>query len=219
MLFRSQVAQLPAGLDETVFIAGLTLLPLSVFSAVSNRLLPLLSRRTGPRATIPIGCMIMAAGMLFFALTGDSLWQALLAMGLAGLGVGITFGALPGLITESIPPAETSSAMSTYQVTRYVGYAIGSALAVTLLRAFSGNGTPAAGAYSSAFKIGALLCLLTGAIAWALYGRPDRAGLDLTGPRRPAHDPKEQPIPATSAPCASRSPADHHRRILRRAMR
>jgi MFS family permease len=214
----TQFAQLPAGLHETVFIAGLTLLPLSVLSAVSNRLLPLLRQYTGPRATIPIGCVIMAAGMFFFALTGDSLWQALLTMGLAGLGVGITFGALPGLIAESIPPAETSSAMSAYQVTRYVGYSIGSALTVTLLRAHGGKGIPAAGAYASAFQIGALLCLLTGAIAWALHGRPDRPGFGLNGPNPPAQDREAQPISATSAPRASRAPADHQRRIRRRAV-
>jgi MFS family permease len=180
----TQIAQLPTGLHESVFVAGLTLLPLSALSAVSNRLLPLLRRYTGPRGTIPIGCVIMAAGMFFFAVTGDSLWEALLTMGLAGLGVGITFGALPGLIAESIPPTETGSAMSTYQVTRYVGFSIGSALTVTLLRANGGNGIPAAGAYASAFQIGAALCLVTGAIAWALHGRADRAGLYLDGPNR-----------------------------------
>jgi predicted MFS family arabinose efflux permease len=178
----TQIAQLPTGLHESVFIAGLTLLPLSVLSTVSNRLLPLLRRATGPRATLPIGCVIMAVGMFFFAATGDSLWEALLTMGLAGLGIGITFGALPGLIAESSPPAETSSAMATFQVTRYVGYSIGSALAITLLRAYGGNGIPAAGAYASAFQIGALLCLATGAVAWVLYGR---AGLNLGGPNQP----------------------------------
>jgi predicted MFS family arabinose efflux permease len=199
----TQIAQLPAELHETVFIAGLTLLPLSVLSAVSNRLLPLLRRHAG-RATIPAGCVIMAAGMFFFALTGDSLWQALLTMGLVGLGVGITFGTLPVLIAESSRAEETGSAMATFQVTRYVGYSIGSALTVVLLRAYGGNGVPAAGAYASAFQVGALLCLVTGAVAWALHGRPDRAGSGLDGPGRPAHDREGQGSPAASAPRASR---------------
>ena len=40
----------------------------------------------------------------------------------AGLGVGCTFAALPGLIVAAVPPAETGSAMSFSQVLRYVGY-------------------------------------------------------------------------------------------------
>jgi predicted MFS family arabinose efflux permease len=193
----TQIAQLPAGLHESVFVAGLILLPLSAFSAVSNRLLPLVRRQTGPRATLPIGCLITAAGMFFFAMTGDTLWEALLTMGLVGLGVGIGFGALPELIAESSRPEETGGAMATFQVTRYVGYSIGSALTVTLLRAYGGNGIPAAGAYTSTFQIGAVLCLATAAIAWALHGRPDRAGLDLDDPNRPAHGWAEQASSAT----------------------
>jgi hypothetical protein len=97
--------------------------------------------------------------------------------------------------------------MATFQVTRYVGYSIGSALTVVLLRAYGGNGVPAAGAYASAFQVGALLCLLTGAVAWALHGRPDRAGSGLDSPGRPDHDREGQASPAASAPRASRSPS------------
>jgi hypothetical protein len=56
----------------------------------------------GPRATTPIGGVMVAARMFFFALTGDSLWRAPLAMGLADLGVGVTFGGPSGLITGSL---------------------------------------------------------------------------------------------------------------------
>ena len=85
----------------------------------------------GMRATIPLGAMVIAAAMLFFGLTGDALWQAFVVMGVVGLGLGFTFAAMPGLIISSVPKSETSSAMSFYQVTRYVGFSIGSGLAVT----------------------------------------------------------------------------------------
>jgi cyanate permease len=88
-----------------------------------------------------------------------------------GLGLGFTFAAMPGLIVGSVPPHETSSAMSFYQVSRYVGFSIGSGLAVTLLRAFDGNGgPPTATAYSSTFAVGAALCLAAAVIAWLLPG-------------------------------------------------
>ena len=66
--------------------------------------------------------------MLFFGLTGDALWQAFVMMGAIGFGVGFTFAAMPGLIVGAVPLHETSSAMSFFQVTRYVGFSIGSGL-------------------------------------------------------------------------------------------
>jgi MFS family permease len=166
----TQVVQIPEGFGESVFVAGLTLVPLSVASSLSSRLLPLLRRRFGPRAIIPLGTAVIAISMLFFALTADALWQAFVTMGLVGFGIGLTFAAMPGLIVNSVPAGETSSAMSFYQVTRYVGFSIGSGLAVTLLRAFDHGGAPTSDAYASTFAIGAGLCLITAAIAWVLPG-------------------------------------------------
>lgn len=108
--------------------------------------------------------------MLLFALTGDALWQAFLVMGLVGLGLGFTFAAMPGLIVGAVPATETSSAMSFYQVSRYVGFSIGSGLAITLLRAFGGDRAPDAAAYRAVFVAGAIMCLLAAAVAWWLPG-------------------------------------------------
>jgi predicted MFS family arabinose efflux permease len=167
----TQIVQMPSGMHETVFVAGLTLLPLSALSTASSRLLPRVRARTGARATIPIGATVIAVAMLFFALTGDALWQAFVMMGLVGLGLGFTFAAMPGLIVGSVPRHETSSAMSFYQVTRYVGFSVGSGLAVTLLRAFDGDAAvPTTGAYDKTFAVGGALCLAAAAVAWMLPG-------------------------------------------------
>jgi MFS family permease len=167
----TQVVQLGSGIGQTVFVAGLTLVPFSVASALSSRLLPVVQRRTGRRATIPMGATVIAASMLFFGLTGDALWEAFVTMTVVGLGLGFTFAAMPGLIVGSVPQHETSSAMSFYQVTRYVGFSIGSGLAVTLLRVFDGNSVPTESAYSSTFLVGAALCLEAAGVAWVLPGR------------------------------------------------
>ncbi len=167
----TQVVQLPTGMNRTVFAAGLTLLPLSAMSMLSSRLYQVARRRIGIRPIIPIGAIVLAAAMAFFALTGDELWQAFVTMGLVGLGVGFTFAAMPGLIISSVPESETSSAMSFYQVTRYVGFSIGSGLAITLLRAFDhGAAIPTADAYSDTFLVGAVGCLLAALAAWLLTG-------------------------------------------------
>ena len=185
----TQVVQLPTGMNRSVFAAGLTLLPLSAMSMLSSRLFQVVRARAGIRPTIPLGATVLAAAMAFFALTGDALWQAFVTMGFVGLGVGFTFAAMPGLIISSVPERETSSAMSFYQVTRYVGFSIGSGLAITLLRAFDhGARTPTADAYSDTFLIGAAICLLAAAVAWLLTGRPRHRARDAPGRSRPAGD-------------------------------
>jgi MFS family permease len=131
----TQYVQLPSGFGESVFVAGFTLVPLSALSSVSSRLRPALRRRAGRRAIIPVGAAAIFTGMLFFALTGDALWQASVTMGVVGLGLGLTFAAMPGLIVGSVPQHETSSAASFYRVSRYVGFSIGSGLARTRVAA------------------------------------------------------------------------------------
>jgi predicted MFS family arabinose efflux permease len=167
----TQAVQLPSGIDRSVLAAGLTLLPLSVLSVASSRLYPIVRDRAGMRATIPLGAMVIAGAMVFFGLTGDALWQAFVVMGVVGLGLGFTFAAMPGLIISSVPKSETSSAMSFYQVTRYVGFSIGSGLAVTFVRAFDhGAVTPTSDAYGHTFLVGAAVCVIAAAAAWVLTG-------------------------------------------------
>jgi MFS family permease len=167
----TQVVQLPTGIGQTVFVAGLTLLPLSIVSMVSSRSVPAVRCRLGARGVIPAGCVAIAAGMLLFALTAG-LWQAFVVMALVGLGLGLTFAAMPGLIVASVPQDQTSSAMSFYQVTRYVGFSIGSGLAVTLLRAFDGGAdVPTESAYAKTFALGAGLCLVAAVVAYVVPGR------------------------------------------------
>jgi MFS family permease len=174
----TQVVQLPSGMAETVFVAGLTLVPLSVGSTVSSRLVDVVRGWFGPRGAIPAGATLIAVAMAFFGATGDALWHAFVAMGLVGLGLGLTFAAMPGLIVGSVPQHETSSAMSFYQVTRYVGFSIGAGLAVTLLRAFGGGDeTPDPAAYTKVFAVGAAICLLAAVVAYVLPGEAP-LGLD-----------------------------------------
>nr|WP_282600159.1 MFS transporter [Patulibacter sp. SYSU D01012] len=167
----TQVVQRPDGLDESVFVAGLVLVPFSVTSFLSSRWLGRIQARTGVRATLPIGCAALSLAALFFAVTGDALWQAAVTMALFGIGVGLTFAAMPAFIVGAVPREVTSSAMSFYQVTRYVGFSIGSGLAVTLLRAFGTDGRPDLGAYSDVFVVAVVLGLAAAVLAWVLAGR------------------------------------------------
>ena len=158
------------GLGESVFVAGLTLLPLSVLSAAVSRTLPWISARIGLRPVIPFGALMVSASSLYFAFDHTHLWQMFVTTGLLGIGLGYTFAAMPGLIVGAVPAQETSSAMGFYQVSRYIGFAIGSGLAVTLLRALGDDGVPTLGSYQATALVGAGLGVLTAVVAWLLPG-------------------------------------------------
>jgi len=173
MVMITQFVQLPGiGLGETVFIAGLTLVPLSALSAVSSRAMPWVEDRIGTRMIIPLGSLAVAASAVMFAVAVDHLWQLFLVTGLLGVGFGFTFAAMPGLIVSAIPRSETGSAMGFYQVSRFVGFSVGSGVAVTLLRAFGDGNQPTLHAYHATALVAAGLGVVSAIIAWYLPGRP-----------------------------------------------
>ena len=112
----------------------------------------------------------------FFALWHASLWQAFVMMGLLGIGLGITFAAIPGLIVRAVPRTETGSAMGFYQVVRYVGFSLGSAIAASILVGHESRltGQPTASGYVTIFWVAAVICLAAGALVWVLAGRVSR---------------------------------------------
>lgn len=172
MVVITQFVQLPSfGFGESIFVAGLTLVPLSVLSGLSSRTLPWLEDRVGSRVIIPAGALAVAAASLFFALTSTALWQMFVVTGLLGIGLGYTFAAMPGLIVGAIPRSETGSAMGFYQVSRFVGFALGSGVAITLLRAFGDAGEPTLGSYRATALVSAGLGVVTALVAWLLPGR------------------------------------------------
>jgi MFS family permease len=176
MILITQLVQLPTfGFGTSIFVAGLTLIPLSILSTASSRTLPWLQRRFGTRPIIPAGALAASAASLFFAFTIDHLWQAFVTTGILGIGLGLTFAAMPGLIVGAVPRHETGSAMGFYQVSRFVGFALGSGVAITLLRAFGDGGVPTLGAYRSTALVAAGLAAATAVVAWILPGRAEPA--------------------------------------------
>lgn len=163
------------GLGESVFVAGLTLLPLSILSASVSRTLPWITQRIGLRPVIPLGALMVSASAVFFAFGHSHLWQIFVVTALLGAGLGYTFAAMPGLIVGAVPAGEMSSAMGFYQVSRYIGFAMGSGLAVTLLRAFGDDGVPTVGSYQTTALVAAGLGLVTAVVAWLLPGSSDAA--------------------------------------------
>ena len=161
------------GFGASVVVGGLVLLPFSVMSVAASKVAPSIGRWRA-RATLPLGCLLFIGAELFFVLDRSHLWEVFVVMGLAGLGMGCTFAALPGLIVSAVPAHETGSAMSFNVVLRYVGYSVGSALSATVLAGHTPAGStfPTSDGYTMATLIGIGVLALGALLSAALPNKP-----------------------------------------------
>ena len=169
-----------AGFGTSIVVAGLALLPFSAASVLAGRLARLLADRAGPHVVLPVAALVQSGAFLLFGFARTELWQVFLVMAVSGLGVGAAFAAFPALVISAVPSSETGSAMSLNQVLRYVGFAVGSALAATVLATATPGeaAAPGTGGYDAIAALGFAVCLLTAVVAWLLPPRPVRQPAD-----------------------------------------
>ena len=158
------------GFGSSTLVAGLCLVPFSVLSLVASRTMAPMMRRFQANAVLVGGSLIIAAAGVFFALRHGALWEAFATMGVIGIGFGYTFAAIPGMITRAVPNRETGSAMGLYQVIRYIGFSLGSALAASILASHTAPGSTQAAeqGYVIALWVGAAFCALAALTSWIL---------------------------------------------------
>jgi MFS family permease len=161
------------GFGVSVVVAGLTLVPFSIMTLVGSRALPFSARLVGRRNVIPIGSLLVAASGAIFGLTHHHLWGSFAMMTVFGLGAGITFGAIAGLIVRAVPEAQTGSATGFYQVVRYIGFSVGSALAASVLASQTPAGAqlPHEAGFTTIAWIGVGICVVGALLGWFLPGR------------------------------------------------
>jgi MFS family permease len=162
----------PGGLATSVLVASLLLLPFSLATMVAGPLARRLAERVGTRVVLSVSALVLAGADAGYALLNSELWHLFVVMAVAGLGVGGVFATTPGLVLAALPRSEAGSAMALNQVMRYAGFALGSALAATLIDATAaGEGTSSRGF----LVIGLAACgvsVVTAALTWLLPGRP-----------------------------------------------
>src|ERR1700691_1362042 len=176
----TEFVQLPRadgfGFSASVGVAGLVLIPLAVLMLAVSRMLPTFVRWVGAPAVLAVGCLIAVVGSVFFAVFHGALWEAFVMMGILGLGLGMTFAAIPGLIVRAAPAGETGSAMGFYQVVRWVGASVGSALVATVLAAHTTSaGHPSLGGYTMTLWISVVICAIGAVLTYVLPARGQRA--------------------------------------------
>jgi MFS family permease len=122
---------------------------------------------------IPVGSVVFAVTMLFFATEHRALWEAFVVAGFGGIGIGFTFAAMPGFIVQAVPASETGSAMGLYQVLRSIGLSLGSALAAAVLLAYTTHGHiyPTYQGFRVTLLIASALCMTTAVLSFFLPGK------------------------------------------------
>ena len=161
------------GFGASVLVSGFVLVPLSIGTLAASRLAPSFELRYGRRIMIPLGAVLFAVAMGVFAIEHSGLWEAFLVMGIAGIGIGFTFAAMPGFIVKAVHAKDTGSAMGFYQVLRSIGLAMGSAVSGVILAAYTRphHAFPGVGGFRMALLLGAVLCLVTAVLCYFLPGR------------------------------------------------
>ena len=112
---------------ESAFVS--TLIGVYVVTlAIGAFTLPLTSRWLGVRRALMVSCLLVALGYALWIPFHDSTVQALVNMGIAGLGSGALVAALPAAAAAAAPPDRTGFATGMTNATKTVGGAIASSI-------------------------------------------------------------------------------------------
>jgi predicted MFS family arabinose efflux permease len=178
------------GFSASVLVSGFVLVPMSVGTFIASRFLVVYEQRFGTRTMIPLGSLVVAVAAGFFALEHAALWEAFAVMGIVGLGIGFSSGAMPGFIVRAVPRSETGSATGFYSVLRSLGLAVGSALTAAVLAAHTHPGSTLADVqgFRMTLIIAAGVCVATAVVSYILPEKSSDRARSLSVTEREALD-------------------------------
>lgn len=136
-LVAPQILELPRetgyGLGQSVLHAGLWMAPGGLAMMVASNIAARMAARRGPKFTLVLGCLIVAAGYLTgFLLMASA--PGILAMNvIVSVGVGFAFSSLPALINAAVPVSETAAANGINSLARALGTSLSSAVIGAIL--------------------------------------------------------------------------------------
>ncbi|GLY14388.1 MFS transporter [Kineosporia rhizophila] len=164
--FLPQLLQTPVeagyGFGAGITASGLLLAPQCVVQLPVGILSGNLSARYGGKWFTVAGCAITLLSLLMFAFAHDTRLQIMLGCAVFGLGMGMVFSALSGLIVQGVPQEQTGVASGMNANIRTIGGAIGSAVMASVVTAHQG---PAGFPQESGYTFG--FALLAGALVLA----------------------------------------------------
>jgi MFS family permease len=187
-----QILQAPTGtgygLGQSMVAAGLCLAPAGVVQMLLSPVAGRIVVRFGARLTLVLGLATITLGFGVGLLTMSAVWGIIAASLINGVGIGLSFAAMPVLIMSAVPVTESAAANGLNTLSRAVGAAVSSAIVGLVLASLTmnlaGTSWPTLGAFRATLLIGALGGLV--GVALALFiPKPAPGGDDI--PDIPAH--------------------------------
>ncbi|MFI8894846.1 MFS transporter [Streptomyces paradoxus] len=168
-----QLLQLPEatgyGLGKSLLVAGLTMAPSGLVMMATAPVSAALSKAKGPKITLMVGALIVAAGYGLNIVLMSELWHFVLVTCVIGAGIGFTYGSMPALIMGAVPASETGAANSLNTLMRSIGTSTASAVAGVILAQmttdFGRTSLPSQDGFKVVLAIGAGAALLAFAVA------------------------------------------------------
>lgn len=176
-----QLVQLPTstgfGFGATATVAGLLMLPSTVATLLAAPISGRIGARRGSKGPLVVGAAITGVALFLYAVSHGSTVLLLVWAALQGTGIGLAFAAMPNLIIEVVPRAQTGEATAVNALLRNVGASIGSQIAGTVLAGsvVASTGAPSDGSFAIAFAIAGGAALAAVAVA-AMIPRAKRPG-------------------------------------------
>jgi EmrB/QacA subfamily drug resistance transporter len=178
-----QLLQLPTqtgyGLGRSMLTVGLVMAPQGLVMMAMAPVSAAITRTKGPKITLMIGAVIVAAGYALNMVLMSEVWHLVLVSCIIGAGVGFAYGAMPALIMGAVPASETAAANSLNTLMRSIGTSVASAAAGVILAQMTidlgGHALPSENAFKVVMALGAGAAALAFLLASFLPGRRSAA--------------------------------------------
>jgi MFS family permease len=131
--------------------------------------------RVGPRTQLIFACVCATLGCVSFAAWHAAAWEVAAASGVYGIGIGVSFAALPYVLVQNVPMGHTGTATAVNANMRNIGGAAGTAMLGALVAVHGPGRIPAEAGYTAGFAILAAAGAL-GVVASVLVPRRARLG-------------------------------------------
>ncbi|MDT9697102.1 MFS transporter [Streptomyces sp. P17] len=189
-----QLLQLPEqtgyGLGRSMLVAGLVMAPSGLVMMATAPVSAAVSKAKGPKVTLMIGALIVAAGYGLNILLMSEVWHFVLVSCVIGAGIGFTYGSMPALIMGAVPASETAAANSLNTLMRSIGTSSASAIAGVVLAQMTtdlgGYALPSEKGFQVVLAVGAGAALLAFAVASFIPRRRPAATLAAPADGTPA---------------------------------
>ncbi|MFD7160153.1 MFS transporter [Kribbella sp. NPDC059898] len=189
-LSTAQLVQEPTwtgyGLGESIVVSGLCLLPGGVAMVLLSPVSARISTAKGPRFTLGIASVMMAAGYLVRLFTSGSVAGIVVGATVVSAGTAVAYSALPALIMHAVPVTETAAANGLNTLMRTVGQAICSTIVATVLAnvtiSQAGKVAPALSAYLIVFVIAGIAAAVAAGLVLLIPVRRPAAVYEVTAP-------------------------------------